>query len=57
MNTVGQYKPLPFGFGKYKKGVKPSDHALDVSAAGSSTGGGNGMLRTARPSRNPKDAP
>lgn len=25
---VGEYKPLPFGFGKYRKGVKPSDHAL-----------------------------
>jgi len=24
---VGEYKPLPFGFGKFKKGVKPSDFA------------------------------
>ncbi len=28
VEVVGQYKPLPFGFGRYKKGVKPSDHAL-----------------------------
>ena len=27
-DLVGKYEPLPFGFGKYKKGVKPSDHAL-----------------------------
>ena len=25
---VGDYKPTYFGFGKYTKGVKPSDHAL-----------------------------
>ena len=25
---VGEFKPLPFGFGRYKKGVRPSDHAL-----------------------------
>jgi hypothetical protein len=24
---VGEYKPLPFGFGGYKKGLKPSDYA------------------------------
>jgi hypothetical protein len=24
---VGEYKPLPFGFGGYKKGVKPEDRA------------------------------
>ena len=28
VDLVGQYKPLPFGFGRYKKGVKPSDHVL-----------------------------
>lgn len=28
VDLVGEYKPLPFGFRKYKKGVKPSDHAL-----------------------------
>jgi type 1 glutamine amidotransferase len=28
VELVGEYKPLPFGFGKYKKGVRPSDHAL-----------------------------
>jgi len=28
VELVGKYEPLPFGFGKYKKGVKPSDHAL-----------------------------
>jgi hypothetical protein len=26
---VGEYKPLPFGFGGYKKGVRPSDLAGD----------------------------
>ena len=25
VELVGEYKPLPFGFGGYKKGVKPSD--------------------------------
>ncbi len=29
VDVVGQYKPLPFGFGKFKRGVKPSDHAID----------------------------
>jgi len=28
VELVGEYKPLPFGFGKFKKGAKPSDHAL-----------------------------
>jgi type 1 glutamine amidotransferase len=27
VNLVGEYKPLPFGFGAFKKGVKPSDLA------------------------------
>ena len=25
---VGEYKPTRFGFGKYTKGIKPSDHQL-----------------------------
>jgi hypothetical protein len=28
VEVVGEYKPLPFGFRKFKKGVKPSDHAM-----------------------------
>lgn len=28
VDTVGSFNPLPFGFGRYKKGMKPSDHAL-----------------------------
>jgi len=28
VDPVGQYQPLPFGFGKHKKGTRPSDHAL-----------------------------
>ena len=28
VDLVGEYKPLPFGFNKFKKGVKPSDHAM-----------------------------
>jgi hypothetical protein len=28
VDVVGEYKPLPFGFRKFKKGVKPSDHAM-----------------------------
>jgi hypothetical protein len=28
VELVGEYKPLPFGFGGYKKGVKPSDLAM-----------------------------
>ncbi|HUV62877.1 MAG TPA: ThuA domain-containing protein [Sedimentisphaerales bacterium] len=30
VETVGEYKPTPFGFGKYKKGMKPSDYALGL---------------------------
>lgn len=29
VDLVGVYEPLSFGFGKFKKGVKPSDHALE----------------------------
>ncbi len=28
VDVVGQYKPTPYGFGSYTKGVKPSDHEL-----------------------------
>jgi len=28
VDVVGEYTPLPFGFRKFKKGVKPSDHAM-----------------------------
>ncbi|MEX0937242.1 MAG: ThuA domain-containing protein [Pirellulales bacterium] len=28
VEIVGEYDPTPFGFGQFKKGVKPSDHAL-----------------------------
>ena len=28
VRLVGEYEPTPFGFGTYKKGVKPSDHEL-----------------------------
>ncbi len=28
VNYVGDYKPSAFGFGKFKKGIKPSDHEL-----------------------------
>jgi hypothetical protein len=28
VNYVGEYKPTFFGFGKFTKGVKPSDHEL-----------------------------
>ena len=28
VDLVGEFKPLPFGFRRYKKGVKPSDHAM-----------------------------
>jgi hypothetical protein len=28
VDLVGAYKPTPFGFGAYTKGVKPSDHAM-----------------------------
>ena len=28
VDPVGDYRPLPFGFGGFKKGVKPSDHAF-----------------------------
>jgi type 1 glutamine amidotransferase len=29
VDIVGEYNPVPIGFGKYKKGLKPSDHKLD----------------------------
>jgi hypothetical protein len=29
VSIVGQYKPTPFGFGKYVKGKKPSDYGLE----------------------------
>jgi hypothetical protein len=41
VETVGQYKPTPFGFSKYTKGIRPSDHAFDGSAAGTSTKSSN----------------
>ena len=28
VDIVGEYKPTFFGFGKFKKGVKPSDHKM-----------------------------
>jgi len=28
VDYVDAYNPTPFGFGKFKKGIKPSDHAL-----------------------------
>jgi type 1 glutamine amidotransferase len=28
VRTVGEYLATPFGFGKYKRGVRPADHAL-----------------------------
>lgn len=28
VDIVGEYEPLPFGFNKFKKGVKPAAHAL-----------------------------
>lgn len=30
---VGEYHPLPFGFGKAKKGVRPEEHALSQSSS------------------------
>ena len=30
VDLVGPYKPLPFGFRKYKKAVKPADHAMEI---------------------------
>lgn len=28
VDVVGEFNPLPFGFKKYRRGVKPSDHAM-----------------------------
>jgi hypothetical protein len=28
VDIVGKFKPLPFGFGKFKVGVMPAEHAL-----------------------------
>ncbi len=28
VDVVGEFNPLPFGFKKFKRGVKPSDHAM-----------------------------
>ncbi len=37
VETVGTFKPTPFGFGRYKKGMRPADHAFDDAAVGTST--------------------
>ncbi len=29
VGIVGDYAPLPFGFGTFKKGLRPADHAMD----------------------------
>jgi hypothetical protein len=26
VDILGEYKPLPFGFGKFRKGLKPEDY-------------------------------
>jgi hypothetical protein len=31
VDIVGEFKPLPFGFNKFKVGVKPADHALPAT--------------------------
>jgi hypothetical protein len=31
---VGSYEPTDFGFGRYKKGVKPSHHRLQSELKG-----------------------
>lgn len=28
VGPVGDYQPTPFGFGKYRRGIKPADHAM-----------------------------
>ncbi|MEM7233001.1 MAG: hypothetical protein AAF517_12530, partial [Planctomycetota bacterium] len=28
VDYVGEYKPTPFGFNKFTRGVKPADHKL-----------------------------
>jgi hypothetical protein len=28
VDLVGDYQPTPFGFGKFRAGLRPSDHAL-----------------------------
>ena len=28
VDIVGKYEPVPIGFGKHKKGLKPADHKL-----------------------------
>jgi type 1 glutamine amidotransferase len=33
VDLVGVFEPLPFGFEKFKRGVKPSDHALKAAPA------------------------
>ncbi len=30
VDLVGNFNPLPFGFKKFKRGVKPSDHAMNL---------------------------
>jgi len=31
VDLVGEYKPLPFGFKKFQKGVKPADHGMKAT--------------------------
>ncbi len=32
VDLVGSYEPTPFGFGKFTRGVKPVDHAIDAAS-------------------------
>ena len=34
VDLVGEYKPTPFGGGKFTKGVKPADHKLQEACSG-----------------------
>jgi len=32
VRLVGSYEPTPFGFGGYRRGVRPRDHAMESAA-------------------------
>jgi hypothetical protein len=31
VDVIGTYDPLPIGFGKFRKGVKPADHLIPTN--------------------------
>ncbi|MBI1901311.1 MAG: ThuA domain-containing protein [Planctomycetia bacterium] len=43
VDLVGEYKPSAYGFGGFKKGVKPADHALKAEGSAAATPGSDSI--------------